>query len=165
VSQRRTVQLAAAAVAHHIRGDYAVAERTVQDISPDPPIIVAAFTRLCLVTGQALALIASEPLSDVLDGAPFADHGPIPDTPVQRSTAIAYILALAGDTPGSAADTGKAFGDVGVALNSLFDLAIAIVRSMARNADPAEVAARIATLVAFTSHPSSTHSDTAQWEE
>lgn len=159
MSQRRTVQLAAAAVAHHIRGDFAVAERTVHDISFDAPIIVAAFSRLCLVTGQALALIASESLSDVLDGAPFAAIGPIPGAPVQRATAIAYILALAGETPGSAASEGKAFGDVGVALNSLFNLAIGIVRVMARDADPAEVAARIATLVAFTSHLPATPPD------
>jgi hypothetical protein len=148
MSHRRSVQLAAASVAHGIRGDLTAAAELIDEISNDPNAAIDAFTRMCLVTGAALAIREHKPLAEALETVAPVDVAPLPEAPVLRRSAIGYVVALAGGDQLRAAATSEAFGDAGTALNSLFNLAAAIVHALASLGDAAGMAAGIAQVMA-----------------
>lgn len=148
--QRRTVQLSAAAVAHYIRGEPRLAEELVGEISPEPAEILSAFASLCVVTGEALALLTDTPLASVLDALPSVDASPIPGARVARAAAVAYVLGQATGDQGRTRSAGVELGDAATAINSMFDVATAIVHALAGEGDPAQMAATVATLMAVT---------------
>lgn len=159
--QRRTVQLSAAAVAHHIRGEPRLAEELVREISAQPADILTAFASLCVVTGEALALLTDTPLAAVLGALPTVDASPIRGARVLRTAAVAYVLGQATGDERRARVAGAELGDTATAINSMFNVAAAIVHSLAGEGDPAQMAATVATLMAVTAVSSPVITDPA----
>lgn len=150
MSQRRSVQLAAAAVAHCVRGDVEAAEQVVWTIAEDTGEILAAFARLCVVTGEALALTMARSLADVLPTVPPVDDAPIAGAAILRREAVRYVVGLAEGDRAGAGVASASFGDAITAINSTGNLAAGIVHALAGGDNPANVASSVATLMAVT---------------
>lgn len=142
--------MAAAAVAHCVRGDVDAAEQMVWAIASDAGEIIAAFARLCIVTGEALALTVAGSLAEVLPTVPAVEDAPIAGAAILRPEAVRYVVGLAAGDRAGAGAAAASFGDASTAINSTGNLAAGIIHALAEGDDPARVASNVATLMAVT---------------
>jgi hypothetical protein len=147
--RRQLVQLGAAALAHHLRGDQVGLYQLLSGWRSEPFVALDALAGLCVVTSEALAVLRGIPAEDVLRTLPAGGANPTPGVAVQRAAAVEYVVGLVERDADQTRRSADAFGDLATAINSTLELSAALVRDLAGGRDAALVASRIAVLGAI----------------
>lgn len=147
--ERRVVQVAAAAIAHLLRGDRAAALVTVEEISLDPFDVLNAGTKLCIVISEAVAVINATTSTGALSALPPVPALLLPDVPASLDDAVAYLVAVIGQDPPAASECLSRFDAVDAAINAMFAVAASLFVSLAGPEDPAEIATLVAGKLAY----------------